>query len=91
MYPRWRTALIKDGASPDFQVKWYADAVVAGVDVTAVPDLDKPGEPPESLEQILRRHWFLIVSGVSLLFVGVGLLFGVTPTRNENQLTNVRG
>jgi hypothetical protein len=84
MYPHWRPALVEDGAPGDSQSKWYADAVAAGVDMTAVPDLEKPGEPPEpfKLWQSVGNEWVLMVPGVFLFFVGVGLLFGVKPARN---------
>jgi hypothetical protein len=84
MYPQWRTALVEDGASGDSQPKWYADAVAAGVNITAVPKEEKPAPPePFRLWQSVGNERVIIMPGVILFFTGVGLLFGVKPNRNE--------
>jgi hypothetical protein len=81
-YPRWRTALVEDEASGDSQPRWYADAVAAGVNMTAVSDEEKPDPPePPKLSQSVSNGWVLTVPGVLLFFIGVGLLFGIKPTR----------
>jgi hypothetical protein len=84
-YPRWRTALVENEASENSPPKWYAEAVAAGVNMTAVSDYEKPDPPePHRLWQCVTNGWVLIVPGVILSFIGVGLLFGVRPTRNES-------
>jgi hypothetical protein len=91
-YPRWRTALVEDGASGDSQPKWYADAVAAGVNINAVPEAEKPDPPePPKLWQSVGNGWVLIVLGLLLFFVGVGLLFGVKPNRNDSEIRSVSG
>jgi hypothetical protein len=91
-YPRWRTALVEDGASGDSQPQWYADAVAAGVNINAVPEAEKPDPPePPNLWQSVGNGWVPIVLGVFLFFIGVGLLFGIKPTRNESQLKSFTG
>jgi hypothetical protein len=91
-YPRWRTALVEDGASGDSQPKWYADAVVAGVNINAVPEEEKPDPPgPPKLWQSVGNGWVFIVLGLLLFFIGVGLLFGVKPNRNDSEIRSVSG
>jgi hypothetical protein len=68
---------------PDFwrsPPQWYSDAVAAGVDLAAVPEYEKPGDPPRpfSLHRSLVEHWLFETPGVLLFGIGVGLIFGVT-------------
>jgi hypothetical protein len=72
----------------DCQAKWYTDAVAAGVEITAIQKEEKPGngkKPPEpfKLWRSARKNLFLIVPGLFQLFIGMGLLWGVKPTRNK--------
>ena len=71
---------------PDFWLsrpQWYADARVASVDLAAVPDDQKPGNPPRpfKLWQAAKEGWIFAVLGFMLTSMALGLLFGVRPPR----------
>lgn len=73
---------------PDFWVsrpQWYADARAAKIDLAAVPEDEKPGNPPRPFRvwEATKQSWIFEVPGLMLLITGLGLFFGVKGARKR--------
>ncbi len=57
--------------------RWYADAVGAGVDMTKVPESEKPGQAPPSRIFDTASIVFFLGPGVLLIAIGLGLVLAI--------------
>jgi hypothetical protein len=57
--------------------RWYADAVAAGVDMTKVPESEKPGQAPPSRIFDAGSIIFFLGPGVLLIVIGLGLVLAI--------------
>lgn len=74
-YPAWKSAVVENVSYPPHP-KWFKDAIAANVNPEAVPEDEKPGDPPKFDWEATE---FFGLASLPMLASGLSLTFGVKP------------